>query len=212
MQFLQTMHTKQLLLILGLMGILSSTTLHAQQQLDPLEYGVRVGLNFSSLYNIDEEEIYDLKAGVVIGGLVKFRLSRWLAVQPEVLFSQQGAIDNGLVSTSSTSSNDVKMNYLAIPVMLKIYPSRRFNLQLGPQMGFLLSSSINDIDTKEYFTSAELSLRFGLGYEFNKGLLLALHLNTGLTNINDVTNLSPLTGNPEQVSNALYSMSVGWRF
>ncbi|MGD1891209.1 MAG: porin family protein [Cyclobacteriaceae bacterium] len=209
------MYIQKLLLILTFVG--AALVTQAQNQLDPFEYGVRIGWNTSSLWNGDVQEFYGFKSGLAIGGFAKFRFSRWLALQPELLYSQQGAADNGLTDITNPTPYTIRNNYFIIPLLVKIYPFRRFNIHIGPQLGILVSSklvssTIEDIDTRDFFNSGDLSLTYGLEYEFNKGLLIGLRFNSSFTNINDTSSISPLTGIPEQVGNGVMLLSAGWRF
>ena len=189
------------LLLFTLLLITTLSTAQAQQQLDPFELGVRLGWNIASLYDVDTEEIYELKSGLAIGGLAKFRFSRWIALQPEFLYSQQGALGG-----SNYDFTKIKNHYLIIPALIKLYPTQRLNFQIGPQFGILIASHIDGIDSRSIFTPAELALATGLEYDFNKGLLLTLRYNYSLTNVYD-DNTSPAT-----IANVLFLLSAGWRF
>jgi len=195
------MLTRFTFVLLMMLSIASAA--RAQQQLDPFELGARIGLNTSAIYYNETETITNLKAGLAVGGFVKFRFSRWIGLQPEILYSQQGGqdVDFGLT---------YNLDYVIVPVLLKVYPLRRLNVQIGPQMDFLVSSRVNDIQADELFVSPNLSLAFGVEYEFDKGLLLTLRYTGNMTNIVDESLFQP-EESPRWI-NALFLFSAGWRF
>ncbi|WKN44416.1 porin family protein [Tunicatimonas pelagia] len=203
------MYTKRLLLAFAF--ALATFSTQAQQQLDRFEYGVRIGLNFGSLFNADKGEIYGVKSGLAIGGLAKFRLSRWIAFQPELLYAQQGAVDT-LTTAFTSTPIQVRNSYLVAPLLVKLYPARKFSLQIGPQLGILISSKIDGSDSRSEFIPVDLALAFGVEYEFNKGLLLGLRFSSSLIDIDENDTVSSLSGNPKVLQNGYFLLSTGWRF
>ncbi len=105
------------------------TTLSAQ---NAVKTGVKGGLNFATISNSN----FDTRTGFVIGGFAKFGIpdSR-LSIQPEALYSQQGGENNG---------NEVKIDYLQIPVLFKFALSQNAttvpNLFAGPYAGYRLNA------------------------------------------------------------------------
>ena len=77
----------------------------------------------------------ELKANSLVGfhagGFVSLFVWNNLAIQPEVLFSPEGALaDNGI------KKSDYNISYVNIPVMLKYRFNTYFYLEAGPQVGF----------------------------------------------------------------------------
>jgi len=182
----------------------------AQQPLDPFELGGRVGLNYAGFVFWDIDQISDLKTGLSVAGFVKFRLSNWIAIQPELLYSQEGGVYNGA---------RIDLNYLLLPVLLKIYPVSRFvrglSIQLGPQIDFLTSATMDQQDAQELFTSTNWTIILGLGYEFNSGLLLTFRYHEGMANVitPEYQESIAVSGSENQLwYKAHYSLSLGWRF
>ncbi|MCH2194346.1 MAG: PorT family protein [Kordia sp.] len=75
--------------------------------------------------------------------------------------------------------------------MAKYYVLKGLSIELGPQIGFLLSAEqeneVQNIDVKDRLKSIDFEVNFGIAYKFSNGLSFGLRYNAGLTNINDVT-------------------------
>ena len=117
-----------------------------------INFGIKSGLNISNLRGVSEEEILNSKSkfGFHIGGFMEFKISKDLKFHPELLFSYQGGtsefIDTPVVySNFYLGVNNInfirtyKLNYLIIPMMLKYKLSNKFNIEFGPQIGYLIS-------------------------------------------------------------------------
>ncbi|WP_300569036.1 porin family protein [Flavobacterium sp.] len=162
------------------------------------KFGIKAGLNMANLSgDIDDTS---MKAGLHVGAFAEIKISDKFAVQPEVLFSMQGAkVDGG----------DYAFNYLNIPVMAKFFVTEQFSLEAGPQIGFLMSAKANpdegdSVDVKEFLTSTDFGLNVGLGYDFTENFTAGLRYNLGLSNISDEDN--------GDIKNNVFSVSVGYKF
>ena len=92
-------------------------------------YGVKAGWNYSQIKGTNISS--DAKQGIHAGLYGNFSLAI-VAIQPEILFSQKGYKVSG--------ANDVRMNYLDIPVMLKLNVLPFISIDAGPQFSYLLST------------------------------------------------------------------------
>jgi Outer membrane protein beta-barrel domain len=110
---------------------------------------------------------------------LKFLLQNF-SFQPKLLYSQQGEktffCDSEL--TNSNYKGTLELNYLNIPLMLKYYVAKGLSVQASPQIGILLKANNKYEDNflgyenhesfnlKDYSTSIDSSVNFGLGYQF----------------------------------------------
>lgn len=117
--------------------------------------GIKAGANYASV-------VGDLTDGVQFrfsghGGVyLTFDISYNFKFQPELLYSSQGfqfttdllAIDNGSSSNPNRTRTNVRLNYLAIPLIAKFRISDRVQLEFGPQFGFLIDqvTFVNTLD------------------------------------------------------------------
>jgi hypothetical protein len=140
-----------------------------------VKFGAKAGLNISNVTGLEGNSS---KVGIALGAIAEFKVSDKFAVQPEVLFSTQGAKSTG---------GSTNLSYLNIPVMAKYYIADKFSLEAGPQIGFLLSAKAkNDavsMDMKEYFKSTDFGFNFGAGYDVAKNIEVGVRYTTGLSNI-----------------------------
>lgn len=96
--------------------------------------GVKGGINFATFTGADAT--YDSRTGFVIGGFAKFSLPDTpYSIQPEIHYSQRGAVDDG---------NEIRIDYLDVPVLLKYSFSQggsvQPNLFAGPYASMRLSA------------------------------------------------------------------------
>lgn len=142
-------------------------------------FGLKAGVNVSSL-DVKDGVDFDSKAGLYIGGLAHVHLSPHFAVQPELVYSQQGGKDG---------DEKWKINYINIPVLFQYMTGGGLRLQTGPQVGFAVSSKIKqgDVETNinDDVKTVDVSWAFGLSYLFPEGLGIDARYNLGLTNINE---------------------------
>lgn len=145
---------------------------NAQAQL--LKLGVKAGLNYANFSGteIQTDAITSYHAGLV----AEIKLLDKFAIQPELLYTTQGA-------TYNTALGDFKneLGYIAIPVLAKIYLSDSFSLEVGPQASFLLNEkdkfNVNDANTFDFAIDA------GLSFKITKNLFIQGRYVLGLTEV-----------------------------
>ena len=147
------------------------------------EFGVKGGLN---LYNVnaDNDDETDLKPGIHLGVLAHIHMSDQFALQPELVYSMQGA-------KGESDGNDIRvnMNYVNIPLMFQYMFDNGFRLQAGPQLGFLASAKAksdgNSVDIKDGYNTIEFGIPFGVGYISPSGFGVDARYHLGLSNIHE---------------------------
>ncbi len=146
--------------------------------------GIKGGLNIYNVHN-DNNTKYDTKLGFNAGLLGHIHLTKQLALQPEIVYSAQGAKYNFL-------NDKVKLNlgYINVPVLLQYMFDNGFRLEAGPQVGFLITakSEFNNVktDVKNNLKKVDFAVGAGLGYVDPKtGFGVDARYNLGLSNIND---------------------------
>ena len=175
-------------------AILITGTATAQK----VNIGVKAGANF---YNVKEDNglKYDTKTGLHLGLLGHIHLAPQLALQPEIVYSSQGA--------KLTSGNDkVKLNldYINVPVLVQYMFDNGFRLQAGPQVGFLVSAKAENngvkTDIKSSLKTVDFGIGAGVGYVHPpSGFGVDLRYNLGLSNINEDKTDNKLTNRGVQL-------------
>ena len=149
--------------------------------------GLKAGLNISNLSNSSGYQMGS-KAGFTAGLLAHIHMDHSLALQPEVVYSNQGA-----KYTVNGVEHNLNLNYINIPVQLQYMFANGFRLQTGPQVGFLtevkdkVSGTNNETNffTSQDFKTVDFSWSAGLGYLSASGLGIDGRYNFGLSNINN---------------------------
>lgn len=152
--------------------LLFAMTFSVQAQL--LQIGVKAGLNYSNLTgsNIQTDAITNYHAGLV----ARIGLTKGIALQPELLYTTQGASYKGAVSEFTN-----KLGYIAIPAVLIIDLNKTFSLELGPQASFLLSEK-KEVDVNDS-NSFDFSVVGGLGIKITKSIFVQARYGLGLTEV-----------------------------
>ncbi|MEP7322149.1 MAG: porin family protein [Saprospiraceae bacterium] len=142
--------------------------------------GIKGGLNFYTIHNNNNVK-FDPITDVHFGLLGHIHLDRQYAIQPELVYSAQGA--------QISSNSKIMLKYINFPVLFQYMFDNGFRLQAGPQVGFLLNakSKINSTstDVDQNFESVDVGLSAGIGYVHPpSGIGFDLRYNAGLSNIN----------------------------
>lgn len=187
-----------------------------------LKYGVKGGLNVSSFSGDNDGMDLKSRVGFNIGGFVEVKLSEKFAIQPEVLYSQQGTkfkLSGILFSNDEPFKAETKFNlsYINVPVMFKYYAIEKLFIEAGPQIGFLISAKsktkvtgfdqTEELDTKDMYNTIDFGLNFGAGYDFTQNISLGARYNLGLANIAKTE-----AGDDGKLHNGVFSLSVGYKF
>ncbi|MCC8088335.1 MAG: PorT family protein [Rikenellaceae bacterium] len=201
---------KKLLLLFVFTAIVSAVSAQDYYARDgrfskKFRYGVTGGLNVTGVSHVDDSEA---KASIFAGVFAEFKLGRIVGIQPEVIYSRQGW---------HSHVNDTKtwhrLNYINIPVLVKLYLIDGLSLDLGPQFGILLNAKAKmklpdgdkvkrDID---HVKGGDISFDMGLTYNFRSNVFVNARYNLGLTD-----NLKHNSG--DNFSNRVFQLGIGYAF
>jgi hypothetical protein len=177
---------KLLLLLILIVGVYTFTRAQG------VDFGLKVGLNMATLSG-DVEDM-DIKSAIHAGAFLNLKLNDKFAISPEILFSQQGA---------KTDEGTLGLDYVNIPVLVKINPVKVFNIHFGPQFGFLMTAREDSNDVKDLFKSSDLSIAGGLGLDLPLGITAGARYNVSLGNIMDNEDF--------KMTNQYFQIYVGYR-
>ncbi len=174
------------LLVLGF-----TTTSNAQVNDSSPQFGIKGGANFSNLYTEDVDDtnvLTSFNAGIY----TTFPITDFIAIQPEFLFSQKGS---ELVYNNAFASGTAKfkLNYIEVPVLLKINLAKNFNVHAGPYFAYLVDAQItNETDGGSFdfennydnddFNKFDAGLAAGIGIDLDK-VGIGLRYNYGLATV-----------------------------
>jgi hypothetical protein len=147
-----------------------------------IQFGLKAGANFATLAG-NGSEGESTKVDFHGGGFARIPLVNSFFLQPELVYSRQGA-----KATSDGIVFNINQNYLNIPVLAKYQHSSGLYGETGPQLGFLLAANVSaqgsSQDVKSSYKSTDFSWAFGVGYKIP--LISAgidARYNLGLSNI-----------------------------
>lgn len=208
------------LFLCAAMAAFAFTSVNAQE----VTFGAKAGLNLASLGG-DVEDVDGLTS-FHFGAVAEISISEKFSVQPELLYSAQGAkIEESYSEVGYTISGEskLKLNYLNIPIIAKYYVAEGFSVEAGPQLGLLLSaeedweysetfegettSESGENDVKDEYKGIDFGFNIGVGYKLNSGLNFAARYNLGLANINDGEGSDDF-----KINNNVLQVSVGYFF
>ena len=153
----------------------------ANMQAQSVKFGIKAGLNYANQTGTEimiDAKTYQTEAitSYHAGLIAEIGIFERLSIQPELLYSTQGA-------TYKNVAGDVlsKVGYVSIPLMVKIGLSKSINLELGPQASFLLSEkdgfNVNNANTFDF------SVAGGLGLKVTKSIFISGRYGLGLTEV-----------------------------
>lgn len=140
-------------------------------------FGVKGGFNFSNLKGEGPDD-FNVLTSYHVGLLYEVYVLDFLSIQPELLYSVQGA---------ERRNEDVKLNYFTVPAVLKIYLSDGFNIQGGPQFSMLLSESDNFEAAKS--ETFDFGVTGGLEFFVTNGLFVQARYYYGTKNVSGVSDI-----------------------
>jgi len=158
-----------------------------------IDFGIKGGLNLSSI-NGDSENV-SMRTSFHAGVVLELKFSDKFSFQPELLFSEQGAESNYSEQVGSESikyESVLRMDYINIPLLAKYYLTDGFAIEMGPNVGMLLSArnqeTFNGVLQGEEIISDDINkidfgLGMGLGYKFKFGGFIQARYNLGLSNL-----------------------------
>jgi len=171
-------------LILPVVALFAFGFANAQDS-EGMKFGVKAGVN---LTNFTGDGDSDGATGFYVGGLVDFAVGDNFHVQPELLYSMEGA-------------KDASISYLRVPIMAKYYVMEGLSLQAGPEVAFKVAA---DDDIDELTKSIDFGIGAGAGYEMASGLMFDIRYNLGLSNISEVDAFD--------IKNTGIMIGLGYRF
>ncbi|MBC8034522.1 MAG: PorT family protein [Chitinophagaceae bacterium] len=174
-------------------------------QVPGLQFGIKGGTNITKI--VDKSFQDEFRYGYHLGAFAVLKISKDVQLQPEVLFNQYNTRTSSSFKDDVANPDNLKnvtLNYLSIPVLLNITPSKLFSFQVGPQFGQLINRDNNLVaNGKNAFREGDFSMLGGL------------QINIGNIKINGryIIGLSDISELPEQNNwkNQGFQLSLGYR-
>lgn len=168
--------------------------------------GIRGGANFFNFGGNDvSENAYTSRIGFHVGVYASLLGAGPISIEPGIYYSVKGTQNDDALNTRAI------LNYVDVPVLLRLKFGEGFNVFAGPQVSFLANSKFEgdfggstvSLDT-ESVKETDAALVFGLGYNLPKGLNIQGSYDYGFT---------PIFKNSDaDVYNRGFKVSLGYTF
>ena len=175
-------------LILAFIAIIG---ISATSQAQLLKIGVKAGPNFSNFSGGIKEIDYKSRTSFHAGLVAEIKVLENFSVQPELLYSSQGAKVDGI--------GDFNLDYVSLPVMAKFYVvTDKLSLEAGPQFSFLVNDSQAAYDNQDF----DFGVAGGLGLNLTKSIFIQARYVVGLSEVSKYA----------EVKNSTFQLSAGFMF
>ena len=153
-----------------------------------VDFGVKGGGNFSKL---TDDLDSDYRTGFHFGLFAEFKVKK-IGIQPEVLY-----LTGGGESKQGIFNGDLKLDYIAVPVMLNLYVTDFLAFQFGPQFMYNstaeLTTEIGGVsttsDVKDQINERQWAASGGLMFKLPLGIRLTGRYVAGTSNVTNDGNV-----------------------
>ncbi|PAW92322.1 hypothetical protein CKK33_01960 [Mucilaginibacter sp. MD40] len=154
-----------------------------QKILSRLEFGIKGGVNVSNFQNFNAST--DPLIGFHGGLSVAYRFTDHLMVQEDFLFSTQGA----KLKAGVLGSQDLKLSYVTVPIVLKYRTTSGFYVEAGGQAGIKVKEQVAGFSSTNFAKKIDAAAVGGLGYQSRIGLGIGARYIYGISKVGDFNNL-----------------------
>ena len=167
------------------------------------QLGVKGGVNVSN-YTGGDVKTKSL-IGFHAGGLVNFLFGKNFSVQPELIFSSQGA-----TYTNAGTKTNLKVSYINMPVMLKLKFNGGIYIEAGPQVGFKTTEDYDNPNqsVKKFASNLDFSVGIGLGYHNKSGIGIGARYMAGISKVGDIKSEGINVVNKSDLKNSVIQVGL----
>jgi len=200
--------------IASILALVFLTIICSAQSLIPIKYGIKAGLNFSSLNisSIEGVQPTDNSSLITIaaGFIVHIPLSDEWFINPEVLYSQKGASFNYAFTHDHElnqrdeykTNNQLTLSYVELNPTISYKATDKLALNFGPSVSFLIGEKYvytqdparNITNTTNILTdglveteSLDVGLNLGVSYFFTEHFFVDSRVYTGFIEVASAT-------------------------
>ncbi|KJD32581.1 hypothetical protein PK35_10285 [Tamlana nanhaiensis] len=151
--------------------------------------GIKGGYNLAAV-SFDGDSETGQRHGFHAGIYAESYIAEVASVQIEALYSQQGF---EIKDDSGTFTQ--KLDYINLPISLKIYPVQHFFVEAGPQIGIAVShkeefdgNGFFNITSEEEPENFDWGFNFGGGFKTDSGVTLGARYHLGMGSVYEESN------------------------
>lgn len=149
-------------------------TSQAQVSVSP---GLRGGLNFSTLTNIEDN---NTKTDFYLGGLVNIKFNKYFSLQPELSYSRQGDKGREYFDNGNYRYVNYELNYITVGAVAKFnFNGSGFHILAGPSLDFKIDDNYINSNPEDF----DLAIVGGVGYTLPNGLTFEARIKQGFIDI-----------------------------
>ena len=161
------------------------------QEAKSMQFGVKGGLNLSSL-NSSDGSTSDMLLGFNLGVFNKFPVTSFLAIQPEFYVTTKGSsvTYNNLLVDGTARFN---LTYLEIPLLCVVNVTKLLNVQFGPYVAYMIDGKVTNVANVNLFNfeqninvndynRIDAGVVLGAGLEVGK-ITMGARYNLGITKV-----------------------------
>lgn len=200
-----------LVIVLAFFGF---TTMSGQEY---VRFGAKGGVNFTNMTS-DGFDDTNSRTGFHLGLLGEIPLSDAFSIQPEVLYSTQGAEATIRGLGNADNGGEFRLDYIQVPVLAKIHlfqgrALEGLSIEIGPSFNFLVNDEIADwtdspsFTTDSLFSSFEFGGAVGASFNFPGGFFASARYARGFTSVFNSDNWDE-----DAVNNNGFQLGVGFMF
>jgi hypothetical protein len=174
----------------------------AQVKVSP---GIRGGLNFSTLTNIEDNSS---KTDFYLGGLVNIKFNKYFSLQPEITYSRQG--DEGrYFENGRFYSEKYELNYITLGAVAKFnFNGSGFHILGGPSLDFKVGDNYINTNPEGF----DLAIVGGVGYTLPNGLTFEARVKQGLLDIYGYDGVDGGYYYDEVILNQVFQLGISYTF
>ncbi len=198
----------------GMLVFAAALTMNAQDEADntsdkSISFGVKGGVSLATIVsNNDDYETPNARTSFFAGVTAEFPITDKFSIQPEVLYSQQGAEikNDGLLGDNRI---EYQIDYINVPVLAKIYLVEGLSVEVGPQFSFKVNEEIDgNVDSNSGDTPLDRVENFdfgvaaGLTFQTKMGIFATGRYARGFTDVIENVDLQ----------NSVFQIGLGYKF
>ena len=174
-------------------------------QAQGIRLGVKAGANLNKISGQSFNDGFDLSYHA--GAFLELDLNKIWGIQPELLWSETTGKPSSFKTVYATTSinptldaaKQIKLDYLSIPVLLRVNVTSLFSLLAGPQYSILIKKDNTLLQNgQSAFKNGDFAMVAGAQINL-KTLRIYGRYNIGLQNINDIDNKDKWTSQQIQL-------------
>ncbi len=194
---------KVILLLTSFISVTAFSQEEAKSTSDA-RFGIKGGLNYTTVTKGDFEEGLDPRTSFHIGFVGEIPLvGKVIALQPEILYSRQG-FENNFVFLGTNYKEEYQVDYINVPVLLKLSAGNVLSFEVGPQFGLKINEKVVSNNTeveRDDINEFDTALAGGVSLNFDEFFISGRYTYS----LNEIIKDS-------NSKNSVFQLGVGFRF